>query len=407
MANKTMNKSLWTLVMGMVVMFLMSSCSGQDVLENYNPVANKSLSYSASYKNELSFATAKLSGNATTSVGAENQKFEVSAEATISLLLDTVEVEEFEVPSIQTSNLSEAELSDWGVNKVYTMNGKDTFSDGQSAEISAEWVYGFVENYDESIDDCAHVEINNIVFKNAELSAIENNDRINRVTLNYEVSYSVIGTTTDGYKRDTIMVAPYYYQQIPAPEISVEKEEPYFFCDTIVTVKNNAMKCKFIVYKVTPKPLQPADTVKVAQKTLTVAEMGLPGDETLKVFNSEMSSNTYTKGEVMEESGASGAFSWISTSQENNFRADWNHNGLEVGHTDILMLYGMKIKYKDENCEFNFDFTPELKVVQNEVVNEQSTEDGYLGTRVLSVEGYCNGAKFSEGTGRTTLLQHK
>lgn len=392
--------------MGMVVMFLMSSCSGEDVLENYNPVANKNLSYNVSYKNEMGFATAKLSGNATTSVGAENQKFEVSAKAEISLLLDTVEVEEFEVPSIQTSNLSDAELSDWGVNKVYTMNGTDLFSDGQSAEINAEWIYGFIENNDESIDDCAHMEIDDIVFKNAELSAVENNDRLNRVTLNYEVSYSVIGAT-DNHKRDTIMVAPYYYQQIPAPEISVEKEEPYFFCDTIVTVKNNAMKCKFIVYKVTPKPLQPADTVKVAQKTLTVAEMGLPGDETLKVFNSETSSNNYTKGEVMEESGVSGVFSWISTSQEHNFRAEWNHGGLEVGHTDILMLYGMKVTYKDENCEFNFDFTPELKVVKNEVVNEQVSSEGYLGTRVLSVEGYCNGVKFTEGTGRTTLLQHE
>lgn len=406
MTNKNVNKSLWTLVMGMV-MVVMTSCSGQDVLENYNPRANKSLSYSASYKNELSFATTKLSGNATTSVGAENQKFEVEAKATISLLLDTVEVEEFEVPSIQTSNLSDAELKDWnGVNKSYSMTGNDAFSDGQSAEISAEWIYGFVENYDESIDDCAHLEINDIVFKNAELSAVENNDRLNRVTLNYEVSYSAKGAT-DSNKRDTIMVAPYYYQQIPAPEISVEKEEPYFFCDTIVTVKNNAMKCKFIVYKVTPKALQPADTVKVAQKTLTVAEMGLPGDETLKVFNAETSSNNYTKGEVMEESGSNGGFSWISTSQEHNFRAEWNHNGLEVGHTDLLMLYGMKVTYKDENCEYHFDFTPELKVVKNEVVNEQVSTEGYLGTRVLSVEGYCNGVKFTEGTGRTTLLQHE
>ena len=404
MANKNVNKSLWTLVMGMVM--VLSSCSGEDVLENYNPVANKNLSYNVSYKNEMGFATAKLSGNATTSVGAENQKFEVSAKAEISLLLDTVEVEEFEVPSIQTSNLSDAELKDWsGVNKSYSMTGTDLFSDGQSAEISAEWVYGFVENYDESIDDCAHVEINNIVFKNAELSAVENNDRLNRVTLNYEVSYSVVGTT-DSYKRDTIMVAPYYYQEIPQPEISVV-EDPYFFCDTIVTVKNNAMKCKFIVYKVTPKALQPADTVKVAQKTLTVAEMGLPGDETLKVFNAETSSNNYTKGEVMEESGSNGGFSWISTSQEHNFRAEWNHNGLEVGHTDLLMLYGMKVTYKDENCEYHFDFTPELKVVKNEVVNEQVSTEGYLGTRVLSVEGYCNGAKFTEGTGRTTLLQHE
>ena len=404
MTNKNVNKSLWTLVMGMVM--VLSSCSGEDVLENYNPRANKNLSYNESYKNEMGFAVAELSGNATTSVGAENQKFEVSAKTEISLTLDTVEVEEFSTPSIETSNISDAELKDWsGVNKTYTMTGTSLFSDGQSAEISAEWVYGFVENNDESIDDCAHMEINNIVFKNAELSAVENNDRLNRVTLNYEVSYSVVGTT-DSYKRDTIMVAPYYYQQIPAPEISVV-EDPYFFCDTIVTVKNNAMKCKFIVYKVTPKALQPADTVKIAQRTLTVAEMGLPGDETLKVFNSEMSSNTYTKGEVMEESGASGAFSWISTSQENNFRADWNHNGLEVGHTDLLMLYGMKVTYKDENCTFNFVFTPELKVVKNEVVNEQSTEDGYLGTRVLSVEGYCNGVKFTEGTGRTTLLQHE
>lgn len=385
-------------------MFIMSSCSGET--EYYTPRANKNLSYNVSYKNEMSYAVAKLSGNATTSVGEENQKFEVSAKAEISLLLDTVEVEEFEVPSIETSNLSEAKLSDWsGVNKTYTMTGKDTFSDGQSAEISADWIYGFIENNDETIDDCAHMKIDDIVFKNAELSAVENNDRLNRVTLNYEVSYSVVGTT-DSYKRDTIMVAPYYYQEISKPDIS-EVEDPYFFCDTIVTVKNNAMKCKFIVYKVTPKALQPADTVKIAQRTLTVAEMGLPGDETLKVFNAETSSNNYTKGEVMEESGSNGVFSWISTSQENNFRAEWNHGGLEVGHTDILMLYGMKVTYKDENCEYHFDFTPELKVVQNEVVNEQLSSEGYLGTRVLSVEGYCNGIKFTEGTGRTTLLQHE
>ena len=388
--------------MGMVI----TSCSGQEPLEGYNPVANKNLSYSASYKNEKGWAEAEIAGNAATTVASKTQKFEVSANASIKLALDTIEVEEFEVPSIQTSNLSDAEVSDWsGVNKVYTMNGKDTFSDGQSAEISAEWIYGFVENYDESIDDCAHMEINNIVFKNAELSAVEENDRLNRVTLNYEVTYSVVGTT-DGIKSETIMVAPYYYQQIPQPEISVV-EDPYFICDTVVTVKNNTVKCKFIVSKVSPKALEPADTVKIAQRTFTVAEMGLPGDETLKVFNAETSSNTYTKGEVKEETGSNGAFSWVSTSQEHNFRAEWNHEGLEVGHTDIIMLYGMKVTYKDENCEFNFDFTPELKVAKNEVVNEQLSTEGYLGTRVLSIEGYCNGVKFTEGTGRTTLLQHE
>lgn len=405
MTKTNVNASLWAFVMGMV-MVVMTSCSGQDVLEGYNPVSNKALSYNASYKNDMSFAEAKISGNAATTVASKTQKFEVSANASIKLALDTIEVEEFATPELGNTALSDAELKDWeGINKSYTMTGNDSFSDGQSAEISAKWIYGVVENYDESIDDCAHVEINNIVFKNAELSAVENNDRLNRVTLNYEVSYSVVGTT-DGIKSETIMVSPYYYQEIPAPEITVV-EDPYFICDTVVTVKNNTVKCKFIVSKVTPKALEPADTVKVAQRTLTVAEMGLPGDETLKVFNAETSSNTYTKGEVKEETGSNGAFSWISTSEEHSFRAEWNENGLEVGHTDIIMLYGMKVTYKDENCEFNFDFTPELKVAKNEVVNEQLSTEGYLGTRVLSIEGYCNGVKFTEGTGRTTLLQHE
>ena len=112
--------------------------------------------------------------------------------------------------------------------------------------------------------------------------------------------------------------------------------------------------------------------------------------------------------EVVETEGSNGAFSWIERKVTHHFRADWNTNGLEgVGHTDDLVVTGVTMKYQDGMTEFSYDFNVELKVVQNEVVVEENSTDGYLGTRVLTVAGYCNGQQFVEYTGRTTLVQHQ
>jgi hypothetical protein len=423
------NKKFATLVAVMGMIVVLTGCAGQNsrvateevIITKKDTVLQKVqdvLSYSSSleYKEEVKNDTcmSSLAFDQTSKVIGVNedgeQKFSATlapeAEASVLLTERMIEVEEFSAPSCEAGKTSKEDDVDSEKNrKSSSLKASDKFSDGQSANITASSMWQWVEDEMSSID-CAHVEIISVSFKNAELVETESENMM-KVVLHYVATFKANGQEEEV----NVALAPFYFQikkvEESKPEINVSGE-PYLFADTIMSVKDGVMKCKMVVYQVTPNTLQPNDTVKVAQRTLTVAKVGAPGDETLHVFQKETTANTHDVSEVVESEGSNGAFSWIERKQTHHFRADWNTNGLEgVGHTDDLVVTGVTMKYSDGMSEFSYDFNVELKVVQNEVVNENSSVEGYLGTRILTVAGYCNGEKFVEYTGRTTLVQHQ
>ena len=191
------------------------------------------------------------------------------------------------------------------------------------------------------------------------------------------------------------------------PEITVVTT-PYLIADTVMSVKDNALKCKLIIKKVTPQGINGNDTTKVAQRSLTVAQMGFPGDNELLVLSNEMTSNTHTESEVTETDGNYNDFFWTEKKVTHSFRAEWNHNHLKVGHSDNIIVYSTDFVYASGEKMFKFDFKTELKVVQNDVIYDasRSSDPNYLGTRILTIEGWCNGKKFTSSTGKITLKQH-
>ena len=188
-----------------------------------------------------------------------------------------------------------------------------------------------------------------------------------------------------------------------------DADDPYLYADTTMSVKDGKLSCKLRILKVTPKALNQNDTTFVTQRTLGIAEIGSPGSQTLKVISQEMTSNTYDIGEITTESGGSNDFYWEVKRQPHTFNAQWFHDGVEVGHSDELMAVSTTFSYIKGAKEYKYDFITELKVIQNEVIFEEtmSTEPNYLGTRVLTVEGWCNGNRFTTKTGKTILLQHE
>lgn len=322
----------------------------------------------------------------------------------INLDLETIMVEEFSVPEISNSSSLDVTTSTDTDNQLTTgsFSIADVFTDGQTAFIDGSWVYSYLSTKLEDLD-YAHIEVEDIIFNNAEVEQID--ELTSKVTLNYNVNYKTIGITEGDYN-DTVTVSPFYYQK-KEKEIVDEIGEPYYVCEPIYTYETHSVKGKFIVKKITPHTLAEDEEEIVAQRTLTVATIGSPGDETLKVFNTTLSSNTHTTGETTVTTGEKNNFSWSKSGTEHVFRAEWNSDGLEVGHTDKIMVYSMTVNYQDENCEFSFDYTTELNVLVNDVVVENDvTTEGYLGTRVLTIEGTVNGEKFAEFTGKTTLVQH-
>ena len=413
-------------VMGMVIVVL-SSCAGQnsrvatkDVIITQKDTIIEKVEDVLSYSSTLAFETevkndtcvSSLTFDQTSKVIGVNeegeQKFSATlapeAEADIVLANSMIEVEEFSAPSCEAGQPSFDEDVDSEKNrKSLSLKSSDKFSDGQSASITASSMWQWVEDEATSFD-AAHVEIISVAFKSAELVETESENMM-KVVLRYVATFKANG------QEEEVELAPFYFQtkkvEEPQPELNVSGT-PYLICDTIMSVKDGAVKCKMVISQVTPNTLQPNDTVKVAQRTLTVAKLGAPGDETLYVFQKETTANTHDVSEVVESEGSNGAFSWIERKVTHHFRADWNSNGLQgVGHTDDLVVTGVTMKYSDGMSEFSYDFNVELKVVQNEVVNENSSVEGYLGTRILTVAGYCNGQQFVEYTGRTTLVQHQ
>ena len=412
-------------VMGMV--FVLTGCAGQnsrvateEVIITKKDTVLQKVEDVLSYSSTLSFETevkndtcmSEITFDQTSKVIGVNeegeQKFSATlapeAEADIVLANSMIEVEEFSAPSCEAGEPSFDEAVDSEKNrKSLSLKSSDKFSDGQSASITASSMWQWVEDEMSSID-AAHVEIISVSFKNAELVQTESENMM-KVVLHYTVTFKANNSSQE------VELAPFYFQKKKAeeakPELNVSGT-PYLICDTIMSVKDGAVKCKMVISQVTPNTLQANDTVKVAQRTLTVAKVGAPGDETLYVFQKETTSNTHDVSEVVESEGGNGAFSWIERKVTHHFRADWNSNGLEgVGHTDDLVVTGVTMKYSDGMTEFSYDFNVELKVVQNEVVNENSSVEGYLGTRILKVAGYCNGQQFVEYSGRTTLVQHQ
>ncbi len=326
-----------------------------------------------------------------------------TANVEIKLEKDTITVDDFFTPELTSTNISEvtSTTDEFSKTNASSFTGIDELNDGQVVNFDAKWAYSYLQAKSENVD-FAHVEINDVVLASVDTEMVE--ELTMKVMLNYDVEYKTVGTATGEYS-ELVRVSPYYFQKVE--EVVDEVGEPYYVCEPNYTYDDNGVNCKFIVNKITPHTLAEDEVEKIAQRTLKIATIGRPGDETLYVFTTNMSSNNYTTSDATITTGAKNGFSWTETKTEHNFRAEWNSNGLEVGHTDKIMLYEVDVKYQDENCEFNFDYTAELKVVKNEVIVEDNvTTEGYIGTRVLTIEGYLNGEKFAEFTGKTTLLQH-
>lgn len=411
-------------VAALVMVMVMTSCAGENgytasqqvTVEKTDTLIQKVedvLKYSStlSFDKEVSNDTcmSSVTFDQTSKVVGVNedgeQKFSATlvpeAEAKVTLKHQVIEVEEFSTPVCEAGAPSAEEDVDSEKSRKYaSLKAVDNFSDGQVANITASSMWQWVEDEATSFD-ASHVEIISVAFKSAELVETESENMM-KVVLHYVATFKANGTSEE------VELAPFYFQtkKEAKPELNVSGT-PYLICDTIMSVKDGVVKCKMVISQVTPNSLQPNDTVKVAQRTLTVGKMGKPGDETLYVFQKETTANTHDVSEVVETEGANGAFSWIERKVTHHFRADWNTNGLQgVGHTDQIVVTGVTMKYSDGVTEFSYDFNVELKVVQDEVVVENSEVDGYLGTRILTVAGYCNGEKFVEYLGRTTLIQH-
>ena len=68
--------------------------------------------------------------------------------------------------------------------------------------------------------------------------------------------------------------------------------------------------------EITPHTLVEDEVEVIAQRTLTVATIGKPGDETLRVFSNQMSSNVHTSSNTTETTGEKNNFSWVARSTE-------------------------------------------------------------------------------------------
>lgn len=333
-----------------------------------------------------------------------NGKDNPETKVEINLELESILVKEFSLPQQIATNPSDVKTSTNTDDMITTGSFSiiDNYSDGQIAYVDSSWVYSYFTTKYENLD-YAHIEVIDITFESANIESID--ELTSKVTLHYNVEYKTTGIT-DGDYSDNVTISPFYYQK-KEKEIVDEVGEIYYVCEPIYTCEENNVKGKFIVKKITPHTLQEDEVEVIAQRTLTVATIGRPGNETLKVFTTTPSSNEHTISEVIETTGSKNNFSWTQNATEHVFTAEWNSDGLEIGHIDKIMVYGMTVKYQDENCEFNFEFNSELNVVTNEVIVEEgNTTEGYLGTRVLTIEGLLNGEKFAEFTGKTTLLQH-
>ena len=406
---------------------IFASCAKEEIVRGYTggdrpEEIPTSLKYSSFLDMDMSVnndtCVSLLAFSQTSKVYGENAEGELAlaislnptASAKITLEKEVIEVEEFTIPARVDNqlNVSEVDVDTAKKQKNQNLNAQDAFSDGQLSNITSEWMWQYIEGQGSSID-AAHVELTDVSFVSAKMEETED-ENIKKVILNYTISYK----RTDDTKNFEVSMSPYYFQKVKAtepekPEVNVPGV-PYFICDTIMSIKNDAQRCKFIVYQITPNSLEPADTVKVAQKTLTVVQMGKPGDNSLDVFQSSTTSNVHETSQASYKDGSSEVFSWRESCVKHHFRAEWNTNGLQgVGHTDDIMIYSSTVKVADpeKGYEFNFTFDGQLEVVKNEVVNENLSRTGYLGTRFLTIAGYCNGQKFAEHTGKVVLTQHQ
>lgn len=190
---------------------------------------------------------------------------------------------------------------------------------------------------------------------------------------------------------------------VPDREIS-SATSPYLACDTTMTAKDNALKCHLKIYKVTPQALTKNDTLMVAERIINVAHIGNLKDQTLYVSSREITSNEHTTSEVTENVKNVGDFYWTEKTQFHTLQPFWG----ELSHRDKVSVKSTEVDYVKGEKSFHYTFNTELKKAYDEIIYEKdvaSTTPNYLGTRVLCIEGWCNGIKFASSTGKVTLIQ--
>ena len=323
--------------------------------------------------------------------------------AMVEILLDkdTILVDEFSSPLVESSNRTEVKTT-LGQPISAEFTRKDAFSDSQSANISAEWAYSFIK---QNVDSIAfpHVEIEEVEFSHADTTSIS--DDLLEVGLNYNVVYSY--DDEENYERatETTKLRPYYFQKvIRKPEVN-ELIRSYLICDTTMRYEAESAHIRIIVRRVKEYTLAPNDTVPVNNREFPVIRVGKAGSETLYVENGTPI-ETEEHSEITTKESTKGSFFIKEEKSTHTWTALFEGEKVTVPHVDAIVLTVQSITWSDGETSFAFPFTGEVKCTQNEMIMEDNMGDDYIKTRVFSIETTLNGNFFTKSTGKTVLRVH-
>jgi hypothetical protein len=339
--------------------------------------------------------------NIINSFDAENEfsdTKEQNASVLINLKEDTIEVEELTLPEIASTFTSPLDSTSNYTKRVFSFNGTDNLSDGQTSNINANYIAYLVNVNGQSVK-LPHISVDSI--KLSEIKG-EQIDKTLKVTMHYEVHY------TEDSTAKMLKVYPFYYQVEKASEPELDQvNNPYLIADTTLVFSEKNVRCKVNIYEVTPHTLAPNDTILKDKKTFEVLSVGTPGTESLYV-KSTVPTVTYSKKDETPKSGTNGNFSYATDVTSHTWKAVFDNNNV-IRHEDIIYLRVTDITWSSELTTFKWDNSASIEAVYDEVVPlpEKEGEEGYLGTRVLKVKVSLNGIEVNTFTGYTHLFQEK
>jgi hypothetical protein len=317
-----------------------------------------------------------------------------SANATIVLSKDTIEVEEFISPALVETVRTPLDSTSLRAKRTFFFAGTDSLSDGQLSNLSAEYVASLININGDSVK-LSHISINSIEL--SEITEEKTDENITKLTMIYNVHY-----IEDSVNKVTTL-APYYFQKKKSEPVFDVVTGEYLIADTIMSYKDRSANCEVYIKKVVTHSLAPNDTIDYDYRRFQVLNVGKPGDETLYVHTTVPTNSNSYNTETTEK--AYGNFILTTHSENYEWRASFDNT--VIGHTDRINMRVCDIKWQEGLSKFEFDFTGELKVIKDEVVfeEEKSGEEGYLGTRVFTISVTLNGKLIGEFTGKTFLFQ--
>lgn len=388
---------------------ILTSCAGEDFYYSMPSPENTFFSSHISYFTETTedLGMAKVLFEETSHlISMDDETYilekQLSATAKMQLEQDTILVETVEVPEI----ISEERSSKVCIDNTYYVDGKDIFSDSQSVEISAEWMYQFInENTDTTF--FPHVKIDEVSFVEAEISEI--NDNLSMVTLKYKVSYNYDDDGT--IVSNSINLRPYYFQKVvskPGYENHPDAITPtksYLTCDTTMIYDGEKARLRMIIWQVN-ETLLSKDSTEIDNELFVVASSGkLGATETLYVQNAD-AKETHHISNVTTQFYTRGNFTMKEKQTIYTWKASFDGEKISVYHQDAIVLNVYDISWTNGDTTFDITFDGEIKVVKNEMVYEPYMGDDYIKTRVLTVETLLEGHNVTSSTGKTVLRDH-